>query len=250
MIKNGKLLLEGRTDEIVDRYRFAEFFTSNGTTFRAPTRGPHHFEAERKPLARAARPKERRAGLAANARRAANLAHPLDAGRFVRGAGQGRGGRMKRLILDHFRRWWWVLALVAVLEFGLGWFIASRPEDNFEFWGLMLAMWTGAILLSFDLRRGVVRAVAPLPLTARQIGRSWWLATVAIPAIALAALLFSGAGTFYHFHPDQAFPADRLALASLFNLVWLGTVFTCYLQRHARPYRSWRDARPPVSLAC
>ena len=31
MIKNGKLLLEGRTDEIVDRYRLAEFFTSNGT---------------------------------------------------------------------------------------------------------------------------------------------------------------------------------------------------------------------------
>ena len=32
MIKNGKLLLEGRTDEIVDRYRLAEFFTPNGTT--------------------------------------------------------------------------------------------------------------------------------------------------------------------------------------------------------------------------
>jgi ABC-2 type transport system ATP-binding protein len=31
MIKNGRLLLEGRTDEIVDRYRLAEFFTSNGT---------------------------------------------------------------------------------------------------------------------------------------------------------------------------------------------------------------------------
>lgn len=31
MIKSGKLLLEGRTDEIVDRFRFAEFFTENGT---------------------------------------------------------------------------------------------------------------------------------------------------------------------------------------------------------------------------
>jgi ABC-2 type transport system ATP-binding protein len=30
MIKNGKLFLEGRTDEIVDRFRFAEFFTENG----------------------------------------------------------------------------------------------------------------------------------------------------------------------------------------------------------------------------
>jgi len=31
MIKNGRLLLEGRTDEIVDRFRLAEFFTENGT---------------------------------------------------------------------------------------------------------------------------------------------------------------------------------------------------------------------------
>jgi ABC-2 type transport system ATP-binding protein len=33
IIKNGKLLLEGRTDEIVGRFRFAEFFTENGPTF-------------------------------------------------------------------------------------------------------------------------------------------------------------------------------------------------------------------------
>ncbi len=35
MIKNGKLLLEGRMDEVVDRFRFAEFFTTNGTTFQS-----------------------------------------------------------------------------------------------------------------------------------------------------------------------------------------------------------------------
>jgi ABC-2 type transport system ATP-binding protein len=33
MIKKGKLLLEGRTDEIVDRFRLIEFFSINGTTF-------------------------------------------------------------------------------------------------------------------------------------------------------------------------------------------------------------------------
>jgi ABC-2 type transport system ATP-binding protein len=35
MIKGGKLLLEGRTDEVVERYRFAEFFTNNGTTMES-----------------------------------------------------------------------------------------------------------------------------------------------------------------------------------------------------------------------
>ena len=34
MIKNGKLLLEGRTDEIVDRFRMVEFFTDNGVEFQ------------------------------------------------------------------------------------------------------------------------------------------------------------------------------------------------------------------------
>jgi ABC-2 type transport system ATP-binding protein len=34
LIKNGRLLLEGRTDEVVNRFRLADFFTVNSTTFR------------------------------------------------------------------------------------------------------------------------------------------------------------------------------------------------------------------------
>jgi uncharacterized membrane protein (UPF0136 family) len=100
---------------------------------------------------------------------------------------------MKRLILDYFRRWSAVLALVGMLEFWLGWFIASNPKQSFEFWGLLLAMWAGANLLQFDLKRGVARGIAVLPLTARQIGLSWWLATVALPAIGFGVLLILGA---------------------------------------------------------
>ena len=70
MIKNGKLLLEGRTDEIVDRFRLAEFFSTNGTTFPEPRR-PDDFETDREPLARAARSEAatRRAGCKRVARR-------------------------------------------------------------------------------------------------------------------------------------------------------------------------------------
>jgi ABC-2 type transport system ATP-binding protein len=39
MIKNGQLLLEGRTDEIVDRYRLVEFFTNNGAGLQNPAPG-------------------------------------------------------------------------------------------------------------------------------------------------------------------------------------------------------------------
>jgi ABC-2 type transport system ATP-binding protein len=35
MLKGGKLVLEGRTDEVVNRYRFAEFFTTNGATIES-----------------------------------------------------------------------------------------------------------------------------------------------------------------------------------------------------------------------
>lgn len=160
---------------------------------------------------------------------------------------------MKRIILDHFRRWWWVLALGAAYALLLGWslaiptdagdlghgkkvsgltlffFVWLKVQGNlFVMQVLCLAVFTGAMLLLFDLQRGITRAVTTLPLTARQIGRGWWLATVAIPAVTLAVLFFLGAGAFCFFHPDKDFPVARLLMASLFTLLWLGVNFTIY----------------------
>ncbi len=132
---------------------------------------------------------------------------------------------MKRLVLDHFRRWWWVLALAGLLEFWVGWLITNRPQEPFEFWALLVSLWAGANLLSFDFKRGALRPVAALPLTGKQVGRSWWLATVPLPAVGLTAMLFLGAGTFCHLHPEKALPTTHLALGSLFTLVWLGSAF-------------------------
>ena len=132
---------------------------------------------------------------------------------------------MTRVLLDYFRRWWWVLALAALLEFRLGWSIANRPQEPFEFWAFMLSLWAGANLLLFDFKRGALRAVAALPLTSRQFGRGWWLATVPLPAIGLAAMLFLGAGAFCQVHPNRALPTASLTLGSLFTLVWLGNGF-------------------------
>lgn len=36
LLKNGKLLLEGRTDAVVERYRLAEFFTKDGASLQSP----------------------------------------------------------------------------------------------------------------------------------------------------------------------------------------------------------------------
>jgi ABC-2 type transport system ATP-binding protein len=89
MIKDGKLLLEGRTDEVVDRYRLAEFFTSNGTTLQSPE--PEGLIILKWNENRWHALLDQNSGaqeLAGNEWRATDLAHPADAGRFVRGAGQ------------------------------------------------------------------------------------------------------------------------------------------------------------------
>ena len=132
---------------------------------------------------------------------------------------------MIRLILDHGRRWSWVLGFVALFSFWEGWSIARRPEDAFEFWILLLAMWAGAILVTFDVKRGAIRPLALLPLSTRQAGRALWLATVALPALGLPMLLFLGAWSFGQCHPDTILPVGRLGLASLFVALWLGVFF-------------------------
>lgn len=133
---------------------------------------------------------------------------------------------MKRVILDHYRRWWRVLAVVALAELGLGWLIALGPQYTFEFWTLCLALWAGAVLLSFDFQRGLLRIVATLPLSGRQLGRSWWVGTVVLPALGLTVLMFSGALACQHFLGKPVFPVGQLAWGSLFTLFWLGVDFT------------------------
>jgi hypothetical protein len=133
---------------------------------------------------------------------------------------------MKRLILDYFRRWWWMFALGSVLLVRLGWSIAKNPDDRFEFWLFLIAMWMGAILLGSDLKKGAARAVLTLPLTARQIGRGWWLATIVVPAAGMSACMFSGAEIFHCVHPEKVLPMPTLWMASFFVLPWLATAFT------------------------
>lgn len=132
---------------------------------------------------------------------------------------------MNRLIVDYLRRWAWMLTLCAAVAFWIGWSIAANSEYPFEFLVFLVALWMGANLLNFDLRRGVARTVLVLPVTARQIGRSWWWATIPIPGILMAMALLLGAATAHCLHPARALPAGRLALASLFGLPWLGTSF-------------------------
>jgi len=148
---------------------------------------------------------------------------------------------MTRLILDHFRRWWWVLLPTAALSFGLGWYICVLGGKSLAFWVLVLCLWMGATLLGFDLKHGLARTLLALPLTARQIGRGWWFASVGIPALAMGVLLCSGAALWSHFHPAKDVPALKLALACLFCLLWLGNTFTSIYGMTNELFGTWRE---------
>ena len=239
MIKNGKLLLEGRTDEIVDRFRLAEFFSENGTNFQN-REGLIILRRKRKPLARAARPKKRHPKLAANSRRKRNLTDARDAGGFIRRASQRRGGSMKLIILDYFRRWWLALAAIFIgyiifqvisiqdtnsqtASEGVGATVNHTVAFVHNIYVFQVVMWLG-FLSMFDLQRGGVRTLAILPLTAKQIGRALWLASVLLPALALLVIGFL---TFSIFPPatNRTISLEGCLINWIISAFYLGAIF-------------------------
>jgi hypothetical protein len=115
---------------------------------------------------------------------------------------------MKPILRDHFRRWCWVWLAgiignaVIVLEFCA----TSNHNQNRAFFPLGIFM--GAFVLAFDLQRGHARAVLAMPVTAKQIARSWWWASVGIPAAAIAIVtmlvftIYSGCSGNWSSLPD------------------------------------------------
>lgn len=131
------------------------------------------------------------------------------------------------LILDYFRRKGWIFAAAGVLELALGWsggHIGGKTHDLWTF-QFQVAIIMGAFLLSFDLQRGMARAVSALPLTPRQIGRAWWLVAVGIPGSVFAALQFLGAGMYQMIHPEAVLDGKALGVSSLFLIAMMGSTF-------------------------
>jgi len=110
---------------------------------------------------------------------------------------------MKRIILDYFKRWWLVLSAIFIAYFIFQAF--SVRENNSQPSGGSVAivhtvintvhnvfifqviMWLGFLLI-WEMQRGVPRVLMSLPIPTKQIGRAWWLAAVAFPAIAIGVL--------------------------------------------------------------
>ena len=134
---------------------------------------------------------------------------------------------MNRIILDHLRRWGWLWALVGIANgFSTGAFLDEKHMDNvFTF---QITLWLGAMQLNFDLQRGISRTLTTLPLTARQIGRAWWLVSVALPALLLVATS-ALALMIYSSHTGTPFPLNAFMMNATANTLFLGTMFALFV---------------------
>lgn len=147
---------------------------------------------------------------------------------------------MKLILHDHFRRWWLALSalLLAYFAFQAHSIHLNNSQTSAEgveatvnhtinavnnIFIFQIIMFLG-FLLMFDLQRGLARALAVLPVTAKQIGRAWWLVSVGLPAMAflviglLDFLIFS-AGT------NKLISLENYLTGWILATLYLGAIF-------------------------
>jgi len=127
---------------------------------------------------------------------------------------------MKQIILDHLWRKSRIIASLLLIEL-----VAVRPfgttaHCDIPWLALLLSIYLGPSLLSSDQRRGLTRALMALPVTAKQIGRAWWLSTVGVPALLLTAT--TGLSAIV---PVEGGRTGLLFLNCLMQILFLGSLF-------------------------
>ncbi len=145
---------------------------------------------------------------------------------------------MKQIIFDHFRRWRVVLISIGAVCFLFAGFMEREggPESPaISFHAILnhaivyvctfqLIIFYLGMCLTMDLQRGLARVLTTLPLTTKQIGRALWLASVAIPAVGLAAIGFLSLLVF-SIGANRAMPLGSYLVACAIAAPTLGATF-------------------------
>jgi hypothetical protein len=145
---------------------------------------------------------------------------------------------MKNIILDHFRRWWWVW-LISVIAYG-ALVLGISTADN-KFCGICpFGIWMGALLLCFDMQRGHTRSIVTMPVTAKQVARAWWWVAIGLPTVVITvvtALIFTGFSGRRH---DWS-GLSVCAILCVSNFLTLATMFYALtgLPRAGAGYSDW-----------
>ena len=130
---------------------------------------------------------------------------------------------MNRIIIDHLKRWGWLWLLLALANgFCTGAFL--NEKQSFTAITFQIVLWLGAMQLNFDLGRGTGRVMSALPLTARELGRAWWIFSVPLPALVLAATS-ALALMIDCVVRSRPFPLTNFFTYSFANTVFLGMLY-------------------------
>jgi len=144
---------------------------------------------------------------------------------------------MKLIILDHFRRWRFALILIGIVYFLFeGFFeregisemsdtkvIVLMHQTVFTLFIFQIIIFLGFFLI-YDLQRGLARVLIALPVTTKQIGRALWVASVALPALALTIIGFV-ALLIFSFGTNKTISPGNYLVGCFFAAPTLGAVF-------------------------
>ena len=146
---------------------------------------------------------------------------------------------MKLIILDHFRRRWFLWSSFCLINFMTGLFLFNLEETVPLFFYLIFAFILGPNLWLSELQKGYPRVVLGLPLTAQQIGRTLWWLSVGFASVLLAGFSLLGLILARPFFSSTHFNFEAWILYVFINAFMYGTVFWLFSGAPVRPSDNW-----------
>jgi hypothetical protein len=127
---------------------------------------------------------------------------------------------MKKIILNHLKRWGLVWIAIGIFNC----FIFLDKSKDIHYVSFPTLLWISAFALNFDLQRGCGRILITLPVSARQIGRAWWILSVALPTLFLTSInglvmLAHSAGS------ANGFPMNDFIMTAMTYALFFGSTF-------------------------
>lgn len=131
---------------------------------------------------------------------------------------------MRAVLVSFYRRWWWVFALVAIFQM----LMVGATLSGRRTIALFYPVFCGSFLLLMDAQRGMIRALAPLPIGRAEMAGRFWLATVPFPALVTVLLLGLGQFGYSLFTPKALPGVSWLLFNGVISFLICGTMFYAF----------------------
>lgn len=129
---------------------------------------------------------------------------------------------MNLVIQSYLRRWWWVFAGATLFDSLAMLPVWMKPEIKVAPIALLM---TGVFILSMEVKRGRGRTLLSLPMTAREVGRSWRFVAFELPLMLTVLAIFISCGVAIGAIGAKRIPLDTIALLIGRQALLLGALF-------------------------